>query len=64
MHKESATRIAREMYLATGVRYPSIELHGKDLPPGVLRDLQDFLRRLELEMATARKGGSCACNKA
>ena len=52
-----AARIAREMYQATGVRYGSIELHGKDLPPGVLRDLEEFLRRLEREMSVARKGG-------
>jgi hypothetical protein len=55
--KGTAARIAREMYLATGAQYPAIELLGKDLPPAVLRDLEDFLRRLEQEMSVARKGG-------
>lgn len=53
--KSAAARIAREMYMATGVRYPSLELHGKDLPPGVLKDLQDFLRHLGREMQAARQ---------
>lgn len=57
----AASRISREMHLATGARYPSIELHGKDLPPAVLRDLQDFMRRIEYEMSVARKGKDCDC---
>lgn len=56
-HQMLSERLKREMYQATGKRYPELERQTKDLPAKALEDLIQFMRDIAYEMSLARSRG-------